>query len=49
LDALDFKHLGATRGDGRIGRVVARDKIGRDGLGPLLSLADAIEIGIFSI
>jgi hypothetical protein len=43
VDALDFPHLGATRKDGRIGRVVARDEIGHDGLGPLHSLAEAIE------
>ena len=41
--ALDFKHLGATREDGRIGRVVVRDEIGHGGLGPLLSLVEAIE------
>ena len=44
MDALDLKHLGETRVDERIGRVVVRDKIGRDGLGSLLSLAEAIEL-----
>jgi hypothetical protein len=41
--ALDFKHLGATREDGRIDRVMARGEIGHNVLGPLISLAEAIE------
>ena len=39
MDGLDFPHLGATREEGRIDRVVARDKIGHNGLGPLFLLA----------
>ena len=43
MGALDFLYLGATREDGRIGQVVARDEIGHGALGPLLLLAEAIE------
>jgi hypothetical protein len=42
VDALDFPHLGETRVDGRIGRVVVRCEIGHGTLGALLSLAEAI-------
>ena len=44
MDSLKFPHLGGRHGEGRTRRVMARDKVGHNGLGPLFSVTEKIEI-----